>query len=490
MSKEYKNVKKQLDNKEWYRQRFDGSPMYIFAIAEAEVKKEKRKPVGTEAQVRVCFFREGKADWYLDMKDVRRGAKVLTDLAASDADLSTKLLVAWKEDEKKFQKHFDGFEEARLKELADEELLKLFYTNRELFLNRVTSSAVIDHFALGTDTLVADMLSDEVGKLKKSEFTKIFSVATAPVHQSFINEAEMELLKIAMEAPTDESRLREYQQRYYWSKNNYTTAQILTVEDFKEDIKVWRESGADLQKKYDQLNGAASVNKEKKEKLFRQYDFSPLLRTMLKISEDFTWWQDERKKATYLNIHMGEQILNEMARRRDYNPESMKFMVALEVEGMFREGKPNQAELDERMANCAMVVWDGGYQILTGQDVEELHGLMFPAGKEDEVGDIRGLTASLGRVKGRVRIIGSVQEVDKVESGDILVAVMTRPDYIVGIKKAAAIVTDEGGVTCHAAIISRELGLPCIIGTKIATQVLKDGDMVEVNANHGVVKKL
>ena len=67
---------------------------------------------------------------------------------------------------------------------------------------------------------------------------------------------------------------------------------------------------------------------------------------------------------------------------------------------------------------------------------------------------------------------------------------MTRPDYIIGIKKAAAIVTNEGGITCHAAIVSRELGIPCIIGTKIATEVFKDGDLVEVNANHGVVKKI
>lgn len=76
----------------------------------------------------------------------------------------------------------------------------------------------------------------------------------------------------------------------------------------------------------------------------------------------------------------------------------------------------------------------------------------------------------------------------KVQKGDILVAVMTRPDYIVGIKKAAAIVTDEGGITCHAAIVAREIGIPCVIATKIATKVLKDGDLVEVNANHGVVK--
>ena len=67
---------------------------------------------------------------------------------------------------------------------------------------------------------------------------------------------------------------------------------------------------------------------------------------------------------------------------------------------------------------------------------------------------------------------------------------MTDPRYVPAMKKAAAIVTDEGGITCHAAIVSRELKKPCIIGTKIATKVLKDGDEVEVDAEKGVVKKI
>ena len=67
---------------------------------------------------------------------------------------------------------------------------------------------------------------------------------------------------------------------------------------------------------------------------------------------------------------------------------------------------------------------------------------------------------------------------------------MTRPEHMHLIGNAAAIVTDEGGITSHAASVSRELGIPCIIGTKIATEVLKDGDLVEVNANHGWVRKI
>ena len=67
---------------------------------------------------------------------------------------------------------------------------------------------------------------------------------------------------------------------------------------------------------------------------------------------------------------------------------------------------------------------------------------------------------------------------------------MTRPEFVPIMKKAAAIVTDEGGITCHAAIISRELGVPCVVGTKIATKVLKDNDFVEIRATHGLVRKL
>ena len=75
-----------------------------------------------------------------------------------------------------------------------------------------------------------------------------------------------------------------------------------------------------------------------------------------------------------------------------------------------------------------------------------------------------------------------------MKQGEILVAPMTSPDYITALRKAAAVITDEGGITSHAAIVSRELGIPGIVGTKIATQVLKDGDLVEVDAERGIVR--
>jgi len=82
----------------------------------------------------------------------------------------------------------------------------------------------------------------------------------------------------------------------------------------------------------------------------------------------------------------------------------------------------------------------------------------------------------------------SENDFNKFKSGDILVTSMTRPEFVTLMKMAKAVITDEGGITCHAAIVSRELGLPCIIGTEMATRLLKDGDIVEVDADKGIVK--
>ena len=100
---------------------------------------------------------------------------------------------------------------------------------------------------------------------------------------------------------------------------------------------------------------------------------------------------------------------------------------------------------------------------------------------------IRGLGASPGRGSGEVRVLQSPDKDEGFESGDVLVATMTTPDWVPLMMKASAIVTDGGGVTCHAAIVSREMGLPCIVGTRNATKVLQDKMLVTVDGTHGIV---
>ncbi len=132
-------------------------------------------------------------------------------------------------------------------------------------------------------------------------------------------------------------------------------------------------------------------------------------------------------------------------------------------------------------------------KLYVGEDVDETLkklGIILADANVNKKETIKGQIGFKGKVKGQVKIVAGINELSKVNKGDILVATMTMPKYLPAMKRAAAFVTDEGGITCHAAIVSRELGKPCIIGTRVATKILKDGDLIEVDANKGIVRIL
>ena len=112
----------------------------------------------------------------------------------------------------------------------------------------------------------------------------------------------------------------------------------------------------------------------------------------------------------------------------------------------------------------------------------------FKDNYDDNITEFTGNVAFQGKVTGKVIVITHENELANVKKGDILVSPMTRTSFIPAMQKAAAFITDEGGVTCHAAIVARELKKPCVVGTKIASKVLKNGMRVEVDAIKGLIK--
>jgi phosphoenolpyruvate synthase/pyruvate phosphate dikinase len=126
------------------------------------------------------------------------------------------------------------------------------------------------------------------------------------------------------------------------------------------------------------------------------------------------------------------------------------------------------------------------YQELT--NLEKKYNINLEKEKRFEQTEFTGDIACKGYASGKVRRIMGLRNISDFEEGEILVTPMTMPDFLPAMKKSAAIITDEGGVICHAAILARELNKPCIVGTKIATSCLKTGDIVDVDANHGVIK--
>jgi len=100
---------------------------------------------------------------------------------------------------------------------------------------------------------------------------------------------------------------------------------------------------------------------------------------------------------------------------------------------------------------------------------------------------LTGQAASPGVASGKVKIIKTMQDLPKIKEGDVLVTKMTNPDMVVTMQKSAAVITDEGGATAHAAIVSREMGIPCVVGTDIATEKLKDDMLVTVDGGQGKI---
>lgn len=159
--------------------------------------------------------------------------------------------------------------------------------------------------------------------------------------------------------------------------------------------------------------------------------------------------------------------------------------------GLFKDKKTVPADvIQERRERIVIELTLDGVAEYRGKVALAYRDLYFPQEKEPAINvtKFKGTTVSTGKVKGSVRVIFSPRNVSGMKKGEILVAPMTSPDYIVAMRMASAIVTDIGGLMSHAAIISRELKVPCIVGTKIATKVLKDGDLVEVDADSGIVK--
>lgn len=186
-------------------------------------------------------------------------------------------------------------------------------------------------------------------------------------------------------------------------------------------------------------------------------------------------------------------VQDELGKRGGLTSTESKYILPSDFRNNLKDLTKLKKLAQDRMA-CSLSVSEknGKVTIYSGEDAKKIYAGLSVAKDEFEFQgkEIKGTPALAGKAKGIVRIINFVRHIDKMEEGDILVSAATNPNLITAMRKASAFITDEGGITCHAAIVARELQKPCITGTKIATKVLHDGDLVEVDANNGVVKML
>ncbi len=230
--------------------------------------------------------------------------------------------------------------------------------------------------------------------------------------------------------------------------------------------------------------------KRKQRELNAQLKISSQYRQLFETAQDFALSKLVRRNAqlfTLLILH--RTLLTEIAKRLSLTRYQVQMMLKDEVKDALIKGKLDRKHLARRMKHCLYFVERGFEQVYLGA-MEKKIRRTIQIKIDKNLKELTGQTAQPGYAKGRVIKIFRAKDIPKMKKGDILVSIATDPDVVPAMKLAGAIVTEQGGITSHAAIVSRELGIPCIIGTKIATSIFKDGDMVEVDATKGVVRRI
>jgi len=183
-----------------------------------------------------------------------------------------------------------------------------------------------------------------------------------------------------------------------------------------------------------------------------------------------------------------ENLLNEVAVRLGLNRYQVRHLTVEELTGALHGSiQLSQAALDHRIAHCVFHFTAGQTRVYEGQRARDVFSIVKDENVAITANDVKGTCAYPGKIEGLVKQVLRVEDCDHFRRGSVLVAYMTDVGVVPAMRKAAAIVTDVGGVTCHASIIARELGIPCVIGAKVATKILLDGYNVRVDAEAGLV---
>jgi len=292
-----------------------------------------------------------------------------------------------------------------------------------------------------------------------------------------------------------DKEINSHLNRFGWLKEIYSDhEQCFTKEEIVQRLKqlLNKDMGNEI-KTY--LNTEKKL-KSDSEKTISYYKFSPELTALIRALQSAIFLRTYNNENSDRLYYFGRKyILNEIAKRFDIPTHQICLLTTPEMRQIMRKKNIDiKTHLSKRGKRYAFIILEEGVQVLSGEQAKIVKDTISKIYSEEideaqtlKKTTIQGTIASKGYTQGTARIIHDLNDLDKVNEGDILVTAMTRPDFVCAMERAAAFVTDEGGLTCHAAILAREFGVPCIIGTKIATKRIPDGKPIIVDANTGVI---
>lgn len=390
---------------------------------------------------------------------------------------------------------FDNFDESFIVKIPKKKVEELLGKILRIYKSFWETSLFIDLFDSGVDMRQIKKLQTEF-QLSDTEV----QLLCTPHVMNFSNERDLLIYKYILremekykgdkkkliDMVATSKTLDQIYKDYIYVSSNYSSIPENTKHTFLNEVLEIIKN-VNLKNKIKEIENATKKIRKEKLLILRKHKLSE---NPFYFFEKLTEWREHRKQYNLMGIHLLHYILKSVEVKSGIPYRILKYMTHDELSSVIY-GLQNKGFLQKRQEGCMVLVNKGSYKMLIGEEALSLK-------KEGEskittqttTNTISGRVASQGYARGVARIILDEKDFGKFKEGEVLVTGMTRPEFVPLMKMSSAIVTNEGGITCHAAIVSRELGKPCIIGTQHATSFIKDGDLVEVRANHGTVRIL
>lgn len=383
--------------------------------------------------------------------------------------------------------------------ISDEEIYNYFINFKNNYIKSITPT-----YARPDDYLeekFLELLKElNISNEERDEIFNNIASCSNEYGTLFYSEEPLDLLKISLKKQKGEDveeELSKHIDKYSWIKAPVKSEMTsFTKEEYVERINELLKF-KNLENKISAILLARKNNDMKYKMTIDKYDFKGELLYFSKIIRDFIFFRTCMTEHTdYLFYNARITLLEEIARRIGISNKELVMLSLEEIEDIIKNYYEMSEEylkkIDDREIGYAIIWENGKVKLFYSKDAIYLQDIassrIVDIENIDEKDIIKGNVANKGKVQGKVRILNSYSDIKKVKKGDIIVATMTTPDYISAMEKAAGFITDEGGITCHAAIISREFDVPCIVGTVNATKRLKDGQEIEMNAYNGTIK--
>lgn len=376
-----------------------------------------------------------------------------------------------------------------LTELTDKKLIEAYdYLNDNTAFALAITNIIIDAVDIVFEDYLQAAIKNELpADINENELLELYKNFLISNHVSYIQKRELKILQAASKKKIEDAS--KIYKKYWWTRLGWENMESYVCEDFKKEIRKTIKK-KNIEKIINKISWRARNINKQREDAIKKYKMSDKITYLLDTFDKYTYFHDLRKEMQVRTTYAAYLLMTEVARRRKLDKNDLEWLMHEDVKEILR-GKPmDKQEVEKRKKAICVIVNERGLKLYSGEEAIKIKNKEIEENTK-QISEFKGTGVCKGKIISKVKVCnGAVEALRKVKKGDILVCGMTLPDYVPAMKLAKAIITDEGGITCHAAIISRELGKPCIVGTKIATRVLKDGDAVEVDANRGVVKIL